>query len=165
MKSFLDEVLVANWMKVARTLAKQFTKVFEAECAPFQYAFSTRAGTDCVGHMLRAATDADPNLTVLSVDGIGAYDHILRASMLTRLGNMPGPREILPFVRLSHARPSEYSWFDDSGQRNPMMPLLGIFKDVRFYPILNFGHFWAPLFSQCFDPIINVGHFRLLLRL
>ena len=21
----------------------------------------------------------------------------------------------------------------------------GIFKDVRFYPILNFGHFWAPL--------------------
>ena len=40
---------------VARTLAKQFVKAFEAECAPFQYALSTRAGTDCVGHMLRAA--------------------------------------------------------------------------------------------------------------
>ena len=26
----------------------------------------------------------------------------------------------------------------------------GIFKDVRFYPILNFGHFWAPSFSECF---------------
>ena len=121
---------------VARTLAKQFTKVFEAECAPFQYALSTRAGTDCVGHMLRAATDADPNLTVLSVDGIGAYDHILRTSMLTRLRNMPGAREILPFVRLSYAQPSEYSWYDESGQRrtvrqaeggeqgDPMMPLL-----------------------------------------
>ena len=28
----------------------------------------------------------------------------------------------------------------------------GIFKDVRFYPILNFGHFWAPLFFRCFLP-------------
>ena len=35
----------------------------------------------------------------------------------------------------------------------------GIFKDVRFYPILNFGHFWAPLFSRCFYPIMNFGHF------
>ena len=54
----------------------------EAECAPFQYALSTRAGTDCVGHMLRAATDLDPNATILSVDGIGAYDHVSRAAML-----------------------------------------------------------------------------------
>ena len=37
--------------------------------------------------------------------------------------------------------------------------MLGIFKDVRFYPILNFGHFWAPLFSRCFYPIMNFGHF------
>ena len=35
----------------------------------------------------------------------------------------------------------------------------GIFKDVRFYPILNFGLFWAPLFSRCFHPIMNFGHF------
>ena len=67
----------------ARTLAKQFTKDFKKECAPFQYALSTRAGTDCVGHLLRAATDANPRATVLSVDGIGAYDHVLRAAMLS----------------------------------------------------------------------------------
>ena len=36
---------------------------------------------------------------------------------------------------------------------------VGIFKDVRFYPILNFGLFWAPLFSRCFYPIMNFGHF------
>ena len=35
---------------VARTLAKQIMKAFEAECVPFQYAFSTRAGTDCGPH-------------------------------------------------------------------------------------------------------------------
>ena len=63
-------------------LAKQFASEFEAECALFQYALSTRAGTDCVGHMLRAATDLDPDATILSVDGIGAFDHVARAAML-----------------------------------------------------------------------------------
>ena len=56
---------------VARKLAKQFCEVFEAECTPFQCALSTRAVTDCVGHMLRAATDANPTATIQSVDGNG----------------------------------------------------------------------------------------------
>ena len=51
---------------VARSLARQFAEDFEKECAPFQYALSTRAGTDCVGHM-----DNDNRATILKVDGIG----------------------------------------------------------------------------------------------
>ena len=39
--------------------------------------------------------------TVLSVDGIGAYDHVYRAAMLSRLMQMPEPRSLLPFVRLA----------------------------------------------------------------
>ena len=121
---------------VARTLAKQFAQEFEKECAPFQYALSTRAGTDCVGHMLRAATDRDPSATVFRMDGIGAYDHVLRAAMLQRLEQMPVARSLLPFVRLSYATPSRYSWWDDNGERHvvtqaeggeqgdPLMPLL-----------------------------------------
>ena len=121
---------------VARTLAKQFSKVFETECAPFQYALSTRAGTDCVGHMLRAATDAKPTATILSVDGIGAFDHVHRSAMLGRLLCMPAARALLPFVRLSYAQPSQYSWYDEDGVRrtvtqaeggeqgDPLMPLL-----------------------------------------
>ena len=110
---------------VARTLVKQFAAV------------STRAGTDCVGHMFRVATDANLNATILSVDGIGAYDHVLRASMLGRLATMPGGvLGILPFVRLSYASPSRHSWWDEDGQRrtvvqaeggeqgDPLMPLL-----------------------------------------
>ena len=54
---------------VAKTLAKQFAKEFETDCSPFQYAPSTRARTDCVGHMLRAATDSEGAVKVLSVDG------------------------------------------------------------------------------------------------
>ena len=45
--------------------------VVEETCAPFQFALSTRAGTDCVGHAIRAATDADHEATVLSIDGVG----------------------------------------------------------------------------------------------
>ena len=121
---------------VARTLAKQFMDEFEAECAPFQCALSTRAGTDCVGQMLRAATDADPRVTILTVDGIGAHDHVLRSAMLGRLVPMPGARSLLPLVRTSYAQPSSYQWFDDQGcahvvtqaeggeQGDPLMPLL-----------------------------------------
>ena len=39
------------------------------------------------------------------------------------------------------------------------LAIQGIFKDVRFYPMLNFGHFGAPLFSLCFYTIMNFGHF------
>ena len=38
---------------VAKTLAHQFVEVVESTCAPFQFALSTRAGTDCVGHTIR----------------------------------------------------------------------------------------------------------------
>ena len=72
---------------VARTLARQFTEVKAA--SPFQVALSTRAGVDCVGHAVRAATDANPMTTVLSVDGIGAYDHVYRASMMSKAVGSP----------------------------------------------------------------------------
>ena len=34
----------------AKTLAKQCNREVEKTCSPFQFALSTRAGTDCVGH-------------------------------------------------------------------------------------------------------------------
>ena len=55
---------------VAKTLAQQFGKAVEATCSPFQFALSTRAGTDCVGHAVRTATDRDSQATVWSIDGL-----------------------------------------------------------------------------------------------
>jgi hypothetical protein len=121
---------------VAKTLAKQFGGRIEEACAPFQFALSTRAGTDCVGHVVRAITDADPSATLLSIDGVGAYDHVLRDEMLRGLQRTPQARDMLPFVRLAYARPSKYAWYDDDGncrfieqaeggeQGDPLMPLL-----------------------------------------
>ena len=40
-------------------------------CLFFQFAQSTGAGVDCVGHAVRGATDENPEATVLSIDGVG----------------------------------------------------------------------------------------------
>ena len=121
---------------VAKTMARQFGKAVEAVCAPFQFALSTRAGTDCVGHAVRAMTDANPECTVLSIDGVGAYDHVLRSSFLSKLHSVPSLQGLLPFVRSIYAQTTTYVWEDGTGVRHriqqaeggeqgdPLMPLL-----------------------------------------
>ena len=70
---------------------------FEAECAPFQHALSIRTGTDVLD-VLRAATDANPNATILTVKGNGAYDHVLRSAMLV-CADVMRSTVVLPVVR------------------------------------------------------------------
>ena len=57
---------------------------------------STGAGTECVRHLFRAATDANLRAKVLSVDGTGACDHVLRAAMLCRLEQVPDAKALPP---------------------------------------------------------------------
>ena len=45
--------------------------------------------------------DRHHTATVLSVDGIGAHDQVYRASMLTKLLDVPRLRRLFPFVRKS----------------------------------------------------------------
>ena len=118
-------------------MAEVIGEEVDKACAPFQYALSTRAGTECVGHLFRYATDKNPEQCVLSIDGVGAYDHIKRAAMLGKLRQLPAKASAaLPFVMLSYGKPSKYSWYDEAGvhydipqgeggeQGDPLMPLL-----------------------------------------
>ena len=85
---------------------------------------------------MRIATDSDPRATVLSIDGIGAYDHVLRSAMLGKLLEEENLRGLLPFVRMVYSQPSRYHWEDEDGcrkeicqheggeQGDPLMPLL-----------------------------------------
>ena len=75
---------------VARTVAQQLSPVVERVTAPFQYAMTTRAGTECVAHALQALTEADPTATVTSLDGVSAFDLISRRAMLESLAAIPG---------------------------------------------------------------------------
>ena len=89
-----------------------------------------------MGHAIRALTDANPLTTILSIDGIGAYDHVYRSAFLKKLLNVPSLQGLLPFVRATYADPTSYAWADEAGevhhivqaeggeQGDPLMPLL-----------------------------------------
>ena len=74
---------------VGRALASQFGDAIMDATAPYQFALRTRAGMDALVQTLRILSDADPDLVVLSLDGIGAYDHVRRAAMLRKLAATP----------------------------------------------------------------------------
>ena len=121
---------------VARTMAQQISKVVEESTAPFQYALSTRVGCECVAHIVQAITSSDESATVVSVDGIGAFDLISRNAMMEGLMDIDGGVAVLPFVRQFYGHPSTHLWEDDVGnvheiaqgeggeQGDPLMPLL-----------------------------------------
>ena len=121
---------------VSRTIAKQLAKEVEAATAPFQYALSTRAGCECVAHVIQGLCEMNPTATITSIDGISAYDSISRRAMLQGLHHLDEGSRVLPFVRLFYGTPSSYLWEDDSGtvhrvrqgeggeQGDALMPLL-----------------------------------------
>ena len=89
-----------------------------------------------MAHIAQAMTDMDPNTTLLSVDGIGAFDLISREAMLQGLLEVEGGGAALPFVRQFYKAPSMSWWTDDLGvthevwqgeggeQGDPLMPAL-----------------------------------------
>ena len=52
--------------------------LFQQHTSPFHFALSIESGCECVAHIAQAMTDLDPTTTLLSVDGIGAFDLISR---------------------------------------------------------------------------------------
>ena len=81
------------------------TEAVEAATARFQLALSTRVGSECVAHALQALCELDPTATVVSVDGIGAFDRGLR-----RIAP-----HVFPLVRHFHGTPSTDLWQNDEG--------------------------------------------------
>ena len=55
---------------------------------------------------MRFVPNASPTATVLTVDGIGAYDHVFRGAMLSKLLSEPALHCLLPFVRAMYSEPS-----------------------------------------------------------
>ena len=84
----------------------------------------------------QSSTDLDESTTILSVDGVGAFDLVSRKAMLEGLLNMEGGDSLLPFARQFYGSPSTFLWEDEMGivnhvqqgeggeQGDPLMPLL-----------------------------------------
>ena len=105
---------------LARTIAQQVSKAVEEATAPFQCALKTRAGTECVSHILQTLTDFYARATIFSVDGVGAFDLISRNSMMEGLLHMEGGDQLLPFARMFYNRPSTIPWEDGVGTVHPI---------------------------------------------
>ena len=52
---------------------------------------------ECVSHVLQTLTDLDPTATILSLDGVGAFDLVSRNAMLKGLLAMESGDRFLPF--------------------------------------------------------------------
>ena len=119
-----------------RTVAHQCGDRFLAATAPFQYALQTRAGTEALAHTLRLFTELDEQLVVVSLDGIGAFDHVKRAAFMRKLHSRSELHEIIPLVSMLYGSVSRFVWYDDDGlehiieqgeggeQGCPLMPAL-----------------------------------------
>ena len=88
-----------------------------------------------IAHALHALTEADPEATILSIDGFNAFDLISRSAMLRGLVSVAGGLEAILFVRMFYGQPLFYIWEDDEGtvheihqeggeQGDALMPLL-----------------------------------------
>ena len=109
---------------VSRALARAFSGELDEATRPFQFALQTRAGTDSLAAMLRAAVELDPRATVVSLDGRSAYDTISRATILAKLRDtVPS---LLPFTRAMYARTSTYLWWDDEGRVHDIAQAEGV---------------------------------------
>ena len=90
---------------VSRTVAQQWGPAVERFSALFQYALSTRAGSECIAHVLQALSELNPQCKVMSIDGISAYDLIARKAMLEGLVDVAGGEQVLQHVRLFYGIP------------------------------------------------------------
>ena len=101
---------------IGRTLAQQFAHEFRTATFPYNYGMSVHSGGDSIIHLLRSYTDEFPNKVITKIDGVGAFDHILRALMLQKLRQLPTAHRLLPFVLLSYKEPNVFLWTDDAGR-------------------------------------------------
>eukprot|EP00973_Karenia_brevis_P048052 6668348-Karenia_brevis.AAC.1 len=100
---------------VSKTLAKQFQQVLRAAVAPYNFGLCDRSGTDSAVHFLQYLTDENPSKIILSIDGIGAFDHVSRATMFNQLLSNSQLAGLVPYVRQWYAIASQFRWRDDNG--------------------------------------------------
>ena len=95
------------------------------------------AGGERVARAIQTLTDLDSRATVLSIDGIGAFDLLSQGQCwMAFLQSVEGGDAALAFVRKFYGTPSQDLWEDDDGsvdiihqgeggeQGDPLMPML-----------------------------------------
>ena len=83
-------------------------------------------------------TDNNAATTVLSIDGVGAFDLISRRAMMEALHRMPNGDVILPFVLQFCGRPSTHLWEDEEGVVREIKALVAVQETLPSERLLAF---------------------------
>eukprot|EP00959_Pyramimonas_sp_CCMP1952_P229110 4790688-Pyramimonas_sp.AAC.1 len=60
---------------VAKTLARQYGESLQDAVWPLNFGLCNVSGTDAAIHYLRYMSEAYPRKVIMSIDGVGAFDH------------------------------------------------------------------------------------------
>ena len=101
-----------------KAVAQQFADKLLAATAPWQFALSTKAGTEALAHAVRLLLETDDSLVVVSLDGVGAFDHIKRAGFMKQLHANPELQQLLPLVTALYGSTSRFLWRDAAGKEH-----------------------------------------------
>ena len=145
-------IVVGDYLRrlVSRTLAMQFAQKAEDATSPFQYALKTRAGCECVAHMVQESTELSDSATIVSVDGVGAFDLVSRTATLSGLMDMEEGDRLLSFVRLFFSNPSTFLWDDEVGDTHEIRQGEGGEQGDALKPFLfSLGQFLDDLYVIC----------------
>ena len=88
------DCVLGHRAKVGRTDQCTVTAAVQAATSPFQCALTTKSGGECVAHAIQSLTNLNSQVTVLTIDGISAYDSISRAAMFDCFNSMPNLRSV-----------------------------------------------------------------------
>ena len=111
-------------------MAQQIAEEVEEATAPHQNALKSKAGSECVAHILQTRTDADGQATVVSIGGIGAFVLVSRNAMLRGSLSLERGSQSLPLVHSTSFWEDEtgevrHIWQGEGGEQgDPFMPLL-----------------------------------------
>ena len=121
---------------VCRAVASQHSDAFLERTSPFQYALQTKAGTDTLATALRFITDTDPDAVIVSLDGVGAFDHVKRAAFFSKLFACEELRCLLPLVWALYGTNSRFLWTDASGVQHTIEQAEGGEQGCQLMPAL-----------------------------
>ena len=106
---------------VSKTLARQSQEVFRRLVAPSNFGLCDRGGTDTLVHLVQFLLEEEDTRVILSIDGVGAFDHVCRARFFEELHHQQELNGLLPFVRLWYARQTTFLWHDENGHAHQVM--------------------------------------------
>ena len=100
----------------SKCIARHMHYELREAVSALNFGLSNRSGTDALVHFLQYLSDARPNKVIMSIDGVGAFDHICRARIFEQLADCQAFHKLIPFVRQWYSDPSVFVWIDAQGR-------------------------------------------------